>query len=266
MTWPCAASAASASTRRAVATTWWPASASMIAVSRPIPELAPVTRMVDIAVEISHTMSYVKRRIMARKKIVPRDVSAAATREALIAAGLAAFDRDGLDASLDAICARAKLTRGAFYVHFADRDAFIVAVMRHVIGTFVSGLALLPSGDTGGIARAIELFVAAADARAPAVTGGSGLRLQHLLEACRRSATIGGAYRELLVGARDRLADAIAVDQAASPARVRRDVDARALADLMIVTALGFAARHELELELDVAAAARALLALLRRA
>nr|HEX4312361.1 TetR/AcrR family transcriptional regulator [Kofleriaceae bacterium] len=199
---------------------------------------------------------------MARRKIVPRDESARATRAALIAAGLASFDRDGLDISLDAICARAKLTRGAFYVHFADRDAFIVAVMREVIDTFVAGLALLPDGRSGGIARAIELYIAAVDAGAPAVIGGRALRLQHVLEACRRSAVIGGAYRDVLTGARDRLAGAIAADQAAG--RVRRDVDAGALADLMVITALGFATRHELELPLDVARTARTMLALVQ--
>ena len=45
------------------------------------------------------------------------------TREALISAALAEFAEHGFDApSLDAICARAGYTRGAFYVHFRDRS------------------------------------------------------------------------------------------------------------------------------------------------
>src|SRR5262252_1452795 len=50
------------------------------------------------------------------------------TREALIQAGIELFAEKGLDApSLDEICDRAGYTRGAFYVHFADRDEFVVA-------------------------------------------------------------------------------------------------------------------------------------------
>src|SRR5258705_13293374 len=53
-----------------------------------------------------------------------------ATRQALLVAGLAELVEHGLDVpSLDAICARAGYTRGAFYVHFKDREDFFVAVM-----------------------------------------------------------------------------------------------------------------------------------------
>jgi len=41
--------------------------------------------------------------------------------------------------SLDDICDRAGFTRGAFYVHFADREALLVAVMDHVGESFVPG-------------------------------------------------------------------------------------------------------------------------------
>ena len=51
------------------------------------------------------------------------------TRQALLKAGLLELIEHGLDTpSLDAICARAGYTRGAFYVHFKDRDDFLVAV------------------------------------------------------------------------------------------------------------------------------------------
>ena len=52
------------------------------------------------------------------------------TRAALLDAGLAEFAAHGLDTpSLDAICARAGFTRGAFYVHFKDREDFVVAII-----------------------------------------------------------------------------------------------------------------------------------------
>ena len=60
------------------------------------------------------------------------------TRAALLDAGLAEFAAHGLDTpSLDAICARAGFTRGAFYVHFRDREDFVVAVMERELATFL---------------------------------------------------------------------------------------------------------------------------------
>ena len=39
-------------------------------------------------------------------------------------------------ASLNAICDRAGFTRGAFYVHFRDRDELVAAVVERVLGDF----------------------------------------------------------------------------------------------------------------------------------
>jgi len=195
---------------------------------------------------------------MPRRKLT-RSEAKLATRAALIAAGLAEFHGDGLDVSLDAICERAGVTRGAFYVHFADRDAFIVAVMEQVLGGFVAALTALTS-QPGGVARLIAMYFEAVRTRAPAVTGGSGLRMQHLMEACRRSPKVGAAYRGLVLEGRDRVAEGLAIDQRAG--RVRDDVAAPALADLDVVLALGIASLHELEVPVDVAGVGRTLLAL----
>jgi AcrR family transcriptional regulator len=185
-----------------------------------------------------------------RKPRKPRAESAQATRTALIKAGIAEFSRHGFDASLDSICARAKLTRGAFYVHFADRDAFIVAVMQHVLGTFVSAIMGSQPG-TASTMTAIEVFFAAVNARAPVVRGAEGLRFHHLIEACRRTKVIGDTYRGLLQMGRDQLASGVIADQGRGD--LRDDVAGRALADLMVVAALGVVAALELELPIDVA-------------
>ena len=67
-----------------------------------------------------------------------RKLAMAETREALIQAGLAEFAERGFDApSLDKICARAGFTRGAFYVHFENREDFLVAVMESRLGAFL---------------------------------------------------------------------------------------------------------------------------------
>jgi TetR/AcrR family transcriptional regulator, transcriptional repressor for nem operon len=194
-----------------------------------------------------------------------RAESKKATRIALIEAGLAEMDGQGLDASLDSICERAGLTRGAFYVHFTDREAFIVAVMEHVLGGFVAGLAPVV-GQAGGVEKRIQTYFAAVAARQPIVTGGTGLRMHHLLDACRRSKRIGDAYRQLLGAARDRLATLIAVDQTAR--RIRDDVAATALADFMMIAGLGIPAMLELGLDtsIDVDTLGTTLRALVRRA
>jgi AcrR family transcriptional regulator len=183
------------------------------------------------------------------------------TRTALIAAALEEFATHGLDASLDAICARAGLTRGAFYVHFADREALILAVMEHVLGGFVALLTSMRA-EVGGTERAIELFVAAARARAPEVHGGRALRFFHLMDACHRSKQLGTSYRTLILEARDRIAGGIAVDQAAS--RIRQPPADAVLADLLTVFALGVVAALELELPLDLGRLGKTLLAILR--
>ena len=182
-----------------------------------------------------------------RKSPKPRAESKRATRDALLAAGIHEFANRGFDASLDSICARAKLTRGAFYVHFADRDAFVVAVMQHVLGTFVSGLTAV---RTAGVDSTIRMFVAAARARSPVIRGGAGLRFHHLMEACRRSKTIGDTYRGLLMMARDQLGALVASDQRAGA--VRDEPVAPALADVMVVVALGLIAVLELDVPIDV--------------
>ncbi|MGH7328029.1 MAG: TetR family transcriptional regulator, partial [Polyangiaceae bacterium] len=63
-----------------------------------------------------------------------RDATKIETRDALIAAGAMEFAEKGVDGpSLDGICARAGFTRGAFYVHFRDRDDLLVAVVDRVL-------------------------------------------------------------------------------------------------------------------------------------
>ena len=169
------------------------------------------------------------------------------TRAALIAAGLAEISSHGLDASLDAICARADLTRGAFYVHFSDREAFLVAVMNEVLGQFVSRLT---SADLTDLSSAIEAFFTAAIAGSPAVHDGGALRFHHLTEACLRSQAIGDTYRTIVLAGRDRLDQLIARDQKAG--EVRAHVSSRALADTLVIAALGVAASSELGLKLDL--------------
>lgn len=192
-----------------------------------------------------------------RKQMKTRADSKQETRAALIAAGLAEISAHGLEVSLDAICARADLTRGAFYVHFADREAFLVAVMNEVLGRFVTGLT---SANLTNLGAAIDAFFAAAAAGSPAVHDRGALRFHHVTEACVRSRAIGDTYREIVLAGRDQLVQLIARGQEAG--EVRSQLSPPALADTLVITALGVAATVELGLKLDLGHVAHTLQAM----
>jgi AcrR family transcriptional regulator len=213
--------------------------------------------------------------------ITRREASKEETREALLLAGLAEFAEKGLDApSLDAICARAGFTRGAFYVHFRDREDFVGAAMERVLGPFLDAV-IAPGADATDLARTVERFIdiiaamgdrtggegvkpaTAADpawltSPAPLVVG---LQFPRLLEACIRQPRLGERFSTVIVGAITRLARTAGSAQRANAAR--RDVDGEALGTLLVTLALGLLVASEIGVPLDIAGARRALLRLI---
>lgn len=185
-----------------------------------------------------------------------------ATRNALIDAAYAEISERGPTApSLDAICARAGFTRGAFYVHFRDREDLLVAVMERVLGNLVQALAGAERIEGSGLRAGIRYFASAAAARDPAVHPDRAIRFQHVLEACRTSPQIGERYRAILGGAASWANAAFAEDQQAS--RARADLPAAAVADLVVAAGLGLLAMLELGIAPEPVALADTLLALL---
>lgn len=183
-----------------------------------------------------------------------------ATRAALISAAIQEFAEHGLDVSLDAICARAELTRGAFYVHFEDREALIVATMHEVLGGFVRSLAGTAGTEQPLAAIVRQFFAGAADERS-ITRGGKGLRFHHLLDACHRSKSLGDTYRMIVSGARDQIERTITKDQGAN--RMRTDVSGPALSELLMLVALGIVSANELAVPLDHSRLAATTIALL---
>jgi AcrR family transcriptional regulator len=186
----------------------------------------------------------------------------AETRRALLDAGAALFGKHGLDApSLDAICERAGYTRGAFYVHFTDRDDFLAAVMEH------AGLPILDrvmaGADIDDLAAVFARFLAAfADGTYPLSPEG-GIRVHQLLDACARSPRVRERYVELITESIERLRRGIARSQDA--AQIRDDVDARLLATVIIQVVIGAQTMAELDAGFEIGQSAQALLALLLR-
>jgi AcrR family transcriptional regulator len=194
----------------------------------------------------------------------PRDLAKRETRVALLEAGLSEFAERGLDApSLDGICARAGYTRGAFYVHFRDRDAFVVAVTEHELGRLLD--AVIATGDQAhDLERSIERFIAAVARMAEALGSRrhsgplGGLQFHRLIEACARSPKIRARVVGLLQEAVGRLSQAAAAGQ--SVGAVRRDVDPRQLAVVLVVEAMGLLAGMEIGLPIDLETGRQAVL------
>lgn len=193
--------------------------------------------------------------------MVPRRKPASdETRQALLAAGLAEFADKGLDApSLDAICARAGFTRGAFYVHFRGREDFLVAVMEHVIRAFLD--AIIATGDEAhDLEHTIDRFadaVAAAQGARPPAHGvlppfAMGLAFHRFLEGCARSKDLRERFVDLVEQGAHRVAVAMGEGQRAGT--VRHDVDPEPAGRLLALLALGIVVGLETGVGVDVAA------------
>jgi AcrR family transcriptional regulator len=177
----------------------------------------------------------------------------------LVDAALAAFSEQGLDApSLDAICERAGCTRGAFYVHFADRDALIAAAMHERRSRVLA--TLLGLGERGvTIGQVLGLFAAAVERKAFPVPG--AVRSSELLAACRRSKAIAKTQKRLMAETERRLREQIQTDQRRG--LVRSDVPAASLAGLLLLLEAGSELLLDLGADTDVARAATAFGALI---
>jgi TetR/AcrR family transcriptional repressor of nem operon len=164
------------------------------------------------------------------------------TREALILAGMELFRELGLDGpSLDAICERAGKTRGAFYVHFVDRDAFEVAVMERIIGAYIATI-VKTADPAGDLIRTVQQFIdqvvaiASGKVSSPiGVLGSDQLRL--LLQGLHRSALVRERFNQLLHFAEQQLIAVIGAAQAGG--QVRKDIAPDVLAHVLIGQVFG---------------------------
>ncbi|AKF11725.1 TetR/AcrR family transcriptional regulator [Sandaracinus amylolyticus] len=192
-----------------------------------------------------------------------RAESSAETREALIRAGIELFASEGLDApSLDAICARAGKTRGAFYVHFPDRDAFLAAVMERVGLPFLD--VVLGSDDTPPtLTTVVQRFLVAVASGEYPLTAKDGVRPHQLLDACARSEPVRARYVALIESSIARLAAIVARGQ--DEKTLRDDVRPEDAAAILLAAVVGAQTLMELRASVDLGPAAAAMLAMLRR-
>ncbi|MFI5298941.1 MAG: TetR/AcrR family transcriptional regulator [Polyangiales bacterium] len=184
------------------------------------------------------------------------------TRARLIEAGLRLFAERGLDGpSLDAICERAGFTRGAFYVHFRDRDDFLVHAIGEAGGALIERLV---GDDTRDLPTATaRLMTAIADGSYPLVPGG-GVPFHLLVDACMRSPKLRARYVELIAESVERLRGLLR--RGKKDGLVSDAIDARATATLLMATLLGVQTMLELGAPIELPKLISATLALVGRA
>jgi AcrR family transcriptional regulator len=183
------------------------------------------------------------------------------TRAALVRAAMELFAKHGLDVpSLDDICERAGKTRGAFYVHFADRDAIVTAVMEKVGRTFIDALVQSEDDDLATIA---QRFVLALASGAYPLTRRGGIRPYQLLDACARSTPIRKQYVALVEETIARVSTATARSQ--KKKAVRADVSPDGMALMLVCLVIGVQTLMDLEVPVDSAKNAASILKLLQR-
>jgi TetR/AcrR family transcriptional repressor of nem operon len=232
--------------------------------------------------------------VKAAKKDAPRaprdrDRSKQETKDALVAAALALFAEEGLDApSLDAICDRAGYTRGAFYVHFEDRDALLVAVMEKVGEAFLASVFALAESSattttpnaprlatetTSVLAEAAHRFVSAIDAgtypllpprtQSARARAGPQVRPHQLLQACARSPIVRERYKALVEASIEHVAFLAQSDQ--KNGTIREQLDPKQVGTMLLAIVIGSQTMAELGVPIDPAALARAAIAMLAR-
>ena len=159
-----------------------------------------------------------------------------ATRQALLVAGLAELVEHGLDLpSLDAICARAGYTRGAFYVHFKDREDFFVAVMDWALTGILAGV-LGVNGDTD-LSSAISRFSGYMARREWPVVGKYAIASHRLMEAISRSEQLKTRFAEVL--GKVVLSMAELIRRAQAKGEVRKGLDPQHTAELIVTLGMG---------------------------
>jgi AcrR family transcriptional regulator len=171
-------------------------------------------------------------------KTKPRELAKQETRDALIRAGMAAFSEEGVDLpSLDAICARAGFTRGAFYVHFKDREDFFAAVADQALQDFINWV--ISAGEAqAGLRGVVERYFAALQEGKSTLGDPHKLLMQIVARGSQQNADGSEAFSSLIRNAVDRLSEVVKQGQDAGA--VKRDLDAAELGLLLMSSGVGF--------------------------
>lgn len=187
------------------------------------------------------------------RTVRPRTAAKQETRDALLRAATELFRSEGLDASLDAVCARAGFTRGAFYVHFKDRDELLSAAIERILTTLIDTL-FGPPGSEDEFPVLVQRFLATVASGHYPISRDGSLRPFQLLDACARSETVRAEYLRLIGTGEERLTGAIR--RAQGRGELRADVEPALVAKLLMGMVLGMQTMLDLQVPLDLPAMA----------
>ena len=187
-----------------------------------------------------------------------------ASREALIKSAKDLMPKKGIDVSLDELCAHAGYTRGAFHVHFKNRDELTLEVMT-VNGELWLNSIFRPQADgkAEDLMTMVQRFLSEMMSGTYPISQEAGLRPHQLLEACARSDAIKKCYLDLITDSIQRLTQN--VKQSQEKQQLNQQVDARQLASILLSLAIGVHTLYDLDYPIDFAKGSMTLLQLLAK-
>jgi len=185
-----------------------------------------------------------------------------ASREALIKSAMELMPKKGIDVSLDELCAHAGYTRGAFYVHFKNRDELTLEVMTVNGELWLNSIfSPKPNGEAENLITMVQRFLSEMVSGTYPISQEAGLRPHQLLEACARSKPIKQRYIELITDSIRRLTENVKQSQADQ--QLSQTLDPEQVASLLLALAIGTHTLHDLDYPIDFSKGSMTLLQLL---
>jgi AcrR family transcriptional regulator len=186
-----------------------------------------------------------------------------ATRKALLSAGLEeTVARGGLEPpSIDAICARAGFTRGAFYVHFRDREHFEAEMFEWVLNDILRSLWVEAVQDATDVREIVRRFSQRLkDRNWPDLHGDIRAGYLAVLRGIMAGNPVQKRHATLMGEVLDMLEYNILSGQKEGTLRV--DVEARQLATILLLTAIATIVWDDIGIDLDAPSVAESLITL----
>ena len=180
-----------------------------------------------------------------------RDAAKKETRSALIRAALELFHEEGFDGpSLDAICARAGYTRGAFYVHFKDREDLVAATMADTLERIVERVIDADSESEASLLKTVMSYVESTLTPQATRAQGEGPRFHQFLEACHRSPRVREVFQETIGKVLSPVGQL--VDSGQAQGGIRKDIPSQDMAGVLILMAMGALVAVDVGLEMKL--------------
>lgn len=176
----------------------------------------------------------------------------AATRRALLEAGIAeVVASGGIDVpTIDAVCARAGYTRGAFYFYFEDREQFFSEMLEWLLTNVIGTLFQEAAQEATGVDEIIERFTRAlAEREWPAIHGDVRAGYLSIMRGVQRGGNVRKRHAEIMSGVIDQLENAI--ERGQTDGELRGDVDPRGTASMLLLSAVGAVLWDGIDIDID---------------